>query len=264
MVSDVIGLLSGLLAMFTFLTGTTSARDLILRAGGQPAVEPTSRRRLWLVFGVSAPVFVLSMVVTLNAGLDGSDTGGAQFVLLLIGALLLVAYALRWSRSMRWTAFLVTCFVVLGSLGLLMGAISRGEEAESHGAGLVVGLGVGLLALAFRPRTGNATVAAGAASAPDPSRPGQTAREWEILALVQERGGEVTAFDVGLHTSLSLHEAREILDRLAAGGFCQRRVTPDGATIYRFPDARTAAGTGPKTGARPEAAGRKNGRSSRR
>lgn len=253
MVGDVIGLLSGLLAVFTFLTGTTSARELLRRAGGRAPGRPTSDRRPQLVLGVSAPVFVLSMVVTLALGLNGSDVAGTQFVLLVIGAVLLFGYALRWSRSMPWTAFLVTCVVALGSLGLMMGTLSMGEEAEGVSAGLTIGMGVGLLALAFRPRTGK-TVAAGAT--PDAFRADGTVPEREILALVQERGGEVTVFDVGLHTSLSLHEAREILDRLTAGGFCQHRVTPDGATIYRFPDARPEAGT--------TSVGRKNGRSPRR
>lgn len=248
MISDLIGLLSGLLAVFTFLTGTTSARELVRRATGRPADRSTSRRRAWLVLAVSAPVFVLSMVVTLSAGMNGSDTGGTQFLLLLIGAVLLLIYAIRWSASMGWTAFLVTCLAVLGGLGYLMGSVSVGEEAEGVSAGLTIGLGVGLLALAFRRRPAHAALTPDPGAAPDAeaaradrnSREGEREREREILALVQERGGEVTAFDVGLHTSLSLHEARELLDQLTAGGFCHRRDAPDGAMIYRFPDVRPA------------------------
>jgi len=231
-VIDVIGLLSGLLAMFTFLTGTTSARELFRRASGRPAARPTSRRRLWLVFVLSAPVFVLSMVATLGRALNGDDTGGTQFLLLLIGAVLLLLYSTRWSASMPWSIFLITCLVALGGLGFLMGTMSAGEEAEGVSAGLAIGVGVGLLALAFRSQP------AGTALAQDSPEPDRPDREREILALVQARGGEVTAFDVGLHTSLSLHEAREILDQLTTGGFCQRRVAPDGAMTYRFPDVR--------------------------
>jgi hypothetical protein len=228
--SDLVGLVSGLIAIFTFLTGVTSVRELRRggRAGGGPPVAEPRRARLRLVLGLSVPVFLVTSIYTLSQGLAGSDTGGAQFLLLVAGALLLAFYATALRRTVPWAVFAVVCAVALPALGLVMGSISRGEEAEGIASGLLVGVGVALLGLAFRGGTPGARPAAG--PAPD--------REREVLGVVRARGGEVTVGDVALDTSLGLDEARAVLDQLAARGFCRREAAPGGAVLYRFPDFR--------------------------
>lgn len=156
-VLEVIGLVSGLLAIFSFITGVSSARDLFRRRTNGRKVAP---RRVALrpgtVFWVSAPVFVVTMTFTLAAGLGGSDTGGAQFVLLVVAAILLLAYSTGLNRRLGWTGFLMLCIVVLGASGLLMGVMTRGEELQGLLAGIVTGAGAGLLALALPAAEGAA------------------------------------------------------------------------------------------------------------
>lgn len=169
-------------------------------------------------------MFVLASVVTLDAGLAGSDTGGAQFVLLVVGALLLGWYAVRLHRSVPWPVFAVACVAALPALGFAMGAASSGEEAEGAVAGLVVGVGVALLGLAFRGR------------APSPVGASAPGHEREVLGVARDRGGEVTVSEVALHSSLSLDQARAVLDHLAGRGHCERVAPPGGPVRYRFPD----------------------------
>jgi hypothetical protein len=220
---------------------TTGARSHAGTAGPQRGAgdSPASvqrRSRLRWVLWLSVPVFAGSLVVTWIQGLRGSDTSGAQFLLLLAGGFLLVLYATALRHSMSWTAFLVTCLAGLAGLGWLFGSISRGEEAAGIAAGLVVGTIVALLGLVFR----------GPVPAAEPGRryrahdpyasADQASQEKEILELVRSRGGEIRVGEVALHASLSLDEARALLDYLADRRFCQRIQRPDGATVYSFPD----------------------------
>ena len=62
------------------------------------------------------------------------------------------------------------------------------------------------------------------------------AREREILALARQCQGNVAVGEVALYASLSLDDARELLNQLAERGFCERRVEIGGAERYRFPD----------------------------
>jgi hypothetical protein len=229
--SDIIGLVSGLIGIFTFLTGFTSARGLAGRpAPGVPAPSGPRRSRLRLVLGLSIPVFAVSMAVTLGQGLAGSDTGGAQFLLLVAGAVLLALYALRLHRTVSWPAFLGRAVLALGGLGFLMGSVSRGEEAEGILAGVVVGTGVGLLGLAFR----SGTPGTGA----PPREADVVVLEREVLRAASERGGRLSVGEVALRTTLSVDDARSVLEGLATRGFCQRRPGPDGAVTYWFADFR--------------------------
>jgi hypothetical protein len=162
--SSLVGTLSGLLAIFTFLTGVTSVKDL-----RRPARLPASRSRLpgsrsrqpdegaqrsrsLVVLAISAPVFVIALVITLTRGLGGSDTGGAQFLLLVAGAALLLLYATTLQASMAWPRFFAICVVGLGVIGFLMGSVSRGEEAATALAGIFIGAVVGVFGLLVQDR----------------------------------------------------------------------------------------------------------------
>jgi hypothetical protein len=162
--SSLVGTLSGLLAIFTFLTGVTSAQDLRRparlpasrsRVPGSRSRQPdegAQRSRSLVVLAISAPVFVIALVITLTRGLGGSDTGGAQFLLLAAGAALLLLYATTLQASMAWPRLFVICVVGLGVIGFLTGSVSRGEEAATALAGIFIGAGVGLLGLLVQDR----------------------------------------------------------------------------------------------------------------
>jgi hypothetical protein len=235
--SEVVGTVSGLLAVFTFLTGAGSIRELrLLRTAAESPATARRRSRLRWVVWLSAPVFAVSLVVTWTQGQHGSDTGGARFLLLLAGGLLLVLYATVLRHSVSWGAFLVLCVAGLGGLGLLFGSISGGEEAEGVTAGLVLGAIIGLLGLAFRTAVPATRPAVRHSADTPPASADQVRQEKEILELARSRGGEVRVGEVALHTSLSLDEARALLDQLASRHFCERAQQPEGATVYRFPD----------------------------
>ena len=243
---DIIGLVSGLLAIFTFTTGATSIGELRRRtarrnatgqrggAAGDETVGGVSDRRSRprLVLFLSVPVFLVSLVVTLSAGLNGSDTGGAQFVLLLEGAALLLLYATRLRRRLPWGSFLTLCMGILGASGWVMGTISRGEQVAGLLAGIVIGAAVGLLGLAFRG-AGERTSPRSRGVAVKPSR---TEQEREVLRIARQNGGEISAAQVAVDTSISLDEAKIALEQLAERGFCERHVRTGGAIVYRFPD----------------------------
>jgi hypothetical protein len=162
--SSLVGTLSGLLAIFTFLTGVTSVKDLRRparlpasrsRVPGSRSRQPdegAQRSRSLVVLAISAPVFVIALVITLTRGLGGSDTGGAQFLLLVAGAALLLLYATTLQASMAWPRFFVICVVGLGVIGFLMGSVSRGEEAATALAGIFIGAVVGLFGLLVQDR----------------------------------------------------------------------------------------------------------------
>jgi lysylphosphatidylglycerol synthetase-like protein (DUF2156 family) len=163
--SSLVGTLSGLLAIFTFLTGVTSVKDLRRSArlpasrsrlpgsrSRQPDDEGAQRSRSLVVLAVSAPVFVIALIITLTRGLGGSDTGGAQFLLLVAGAVLLLLYATTLQASMAWPRFFAICVVGLGVIGFLMGSVSRGEEAATALAGIFIGAVVGLFGLLVQDR----------------------------------------------------------------------------------------------------------------
>lgn len=241
---DIVGLLSGLLAIFSFSTGITSVAQLRrasaresdtearTAAGASSAGRPERLLRARIILWVSVPVFVISLVVTLTAGLGGSDTGGAQFVLLLEGAALLLAYAQGMRRRMPWSRFLALCLVIIGASGLLMGVISRGEELEGLLAGLVIGACVGLLGLALPDTTKPGSTRGGA----DGNQSPRPELEREVLRVARREGGEVSPAQVAVDSSMSIDDARLILDQLAERGFCRRDVRPNGAAVYRFPD----------------------------
>jgi hypothetical protein len=170
--SSLVGTLSGLIAIFSFVTGVTSIKDLHrpsppstsrARSATRRAQDATRSRstegvqhsRSLRVLAISAPIFFVALIITLMQGLGGSDTGGAQFLLLIVGAALLLLYATALHSSMSWPRFFAICVAGLGVIGFLMGSASRGEEAESTLAGLLIGAVIGLFGLVVPIRKGS-------------------------------------------------------------------------------------------------------------
>ena len=140
--------------------------------------------------------------------MNGDDTGGTQFLLLVIGAVLLWRHVAAWHRSTPWPAFLLGATAALGGLGFVFGSVSSGEEPEGVAAGVAVGIGVGLMGPVFRGLSPDGD------ADPVGTRP--------AVAVPA--------------ASLSLDDARDRLDDLAARGFCERYAAPNGAVRYRFGD----------------------------
>jgi hypothetical protein len=251
-IGAIIGIVTGLISMFTFLTGASSLQ--LLRAESRaaetgqktpspprPRVYVRSRALVWLTFAA----FIASLAVTLLLGLSGGDVGGAVFVLLLIGGIGVIGFVLRFRHTISPLSFGAAITVVLAVAGFAMGSVSRGEEAIDTVAGVVIGLCITVIAWMFRagdPSTGtvSSTAAdaapAGAAAAPNDTAPADADREKLVLQLAAEQAGEVTIANVALRTALSLDDSRTLLDGLHERGFCERTRTEQGATVYRFAD----------------------------
>ncbi|MDA0661347.1 MAG: hypothetical protein O3B08_00730 [Proteobacteria bacterium] len=264
-IGAVIGIITGLISIFTFVTGASSLQ--LLRAESRaaegnaqqprprPRVYIRSRLFVWLTFAV----FVASLAATLAMGLSGGDVEGAVFVLLLLGGVGVAAFVLRFRHAISPLAFGVASTLVLGGVGFALGSVSRGEEAVDAVAGVVIGLCITGIAWLFRPDDGPddgargevapavpevapkaasaaapATRASRAPAAVDSER--ENAREREVLGLAAGQAGEVTIASVALHTQIPLDDARTLLDSLHERGFCERARTEQGATVYRFPD----------------------------
>lgn len=260
-IGAIIGIVTGLISIFTFLTGASSLQ--LLRAESRvtdgtkqappprPRVYVRSRELVWLMFAV----FVASLGATLKLGLSGGDVEGAVFVLLLLGGVGVIAYVLRFRHSVSPILFGLVGTLGLGGVGFALGTVSRGEETVDAVAGLVIGICITLIAWVFRPgevagdeRRGETVpadaavpaeipAAAGADSAAPPE-PAATDSDQEttVLRFAAEQAGEVTIASVALHTRLSLDDARALLESLHERGFCERTRAESGATVYRFPD----------------------------
>lgn len=249
-IGAIIGIVTGLISIFTFLTGVSSLQLLKAETstadGGQPVsisqrprVYVRSRLMVWLMFAA----FFASLAVTLSMGLSGGDVEGAVFILLLIGGAAVIGYVLRFRQTIAPLPFGIASTLILTAAGFGMGSISRGEEAVDAVAGLVIGLCITVIAWLFRSGDGTVDRAApgAASSAAESATTGEAAiidtdLETEILRLAADNAGEVTISGVALHTRLSLDEARTLLDSLDERGHCKRTEADQGATVYRFPD----------------------------
>ena len=60
--------------------------------------------------------------------------------------------------------------------------------------------------------------------------------EKTVLRIAKENTGLVSASEVALAGNVSLDEARSLLDRLTANGFCEMRIRKLGSIVYCFPD----------------------------
>jgi hypothetical protein len=247
-IGAIVGVITGLISIFTFLTGVSSLQVLRsesrsvqgekLNPSPRPRVFVRSRVLVWLTFAV----FVASLAVTLAMGLSGGDVEGAIFVLLLMGGIGVTVYVLRFRHMISPLSFGAVSTLVLGGAGFAFGSISRGEEAVDAVAGLVIGMCITVIAWLFR--TDDTSVGEVASAAADTARDSAAPRapaadndhERALLRNAAEKAGEVTTASVALETELSLEEARTLLESLHERGFCERTRTEQGATVYRFPD----------------------------
>lgn len=229
---DIAGQLSGLIAIFSFLTGVTSIRELQKLSSHPTPGGVGQRARSTRLLFASVPIFILSLVFTFSSAMDGSDTGGSQFILLVVAAILLSLYAARWRKRWAWERFLGVCVFVLGGLGYAMGSVSRGEEWEGVQAGVFIGVLVAVLGFAFETRM------LGLRAPVDATGHGKNTHEKEILHLAHAQKGTVTASEVALHTSLTLATAKATLEQLAQQNLCQKKSHANGAVSYHFPDLK--------------------------
>lgn len=252
-IGAIIGIITGLISIFTFLTGASSLQLLKAEARAADGIKQTppprprvyvrSRMLVWVMFAV----FVATLAATLHQGLSGGDVAGAVFVLLLIGGVGVIAYVLRFRHMVSPVSFGAIAILGLAGAGFALGSVSRGEEAIDAVAGAVIGIGVTLIAWMFRlgadiapaieAESGETPVAV----APEGGGTGEPAafdsdQETTVLRLAAAHGGEVTVSGVALDTRLSLDDARALLESLHDRGYCEQTRTEAGGTVYRFPD----------------------------
>ncbi|MEE9522396.1 MAG: hypothetical protein V3W05_06290 [candidate division NC10 bacterium] len=242
---SIIGMISGLIAIYSFVTGVTALPQLG-KLPAQPmgevavATEPSRKRLLFLV-----PLFLVSLGITLVSGLRGSDTGGIMFILLLLTGVSLLLYFFWLHRTISQMTFSFASVVALGSLGLLFGSISRGEE----GAGLIMGILAGIGTAVITRMSGESVLSVlpriptpgqplgGIFQQRDPAGSAEVIdAEKEILRVAAQLKGEVRITDIAMETALSLDKAREALDSLSQRGHCTKVTLDSGATVFRFPD----------------------------
>jgi len=67
----------------------------------------------------------------------------------------------------------------------------------------------------------------------------RTVHEKEILQLAISRGGQLTTSEVAAHTSLTLEEAKRVLESMAYEGHVGTSVSDSGALLYEFHEVRS-------------------------
>lgn len=234
-----VGIISGLIAIFSFITGVNSLAAIrrVRRSaqGASPGATRPAMRKLLLALSV----FVVSIAITAAMGLAGSDTGGIMCLLLIL--CLLTVVSLHWLPACRRIS-LSTWGPITGigfaAIGLLLGSISSGEEVFGLSAGILTGVGAWVVAGLTRrsdKRAAGSTLAPRAAD--DPTRSGSTAG-WErvILEIAAAQGGRVRVTDIALKSELSLDQASEVLGDLVRRNYCRQESADSGAVTYRFPD----------------------------
>jgi TM2 domain-containing membrane protein YozV len=60
--------------------------------------------------------------------------------------------------------------------------------------------------------------------------------EKTVLRIAKENAGLVSASEVALAGNVDLDQARSLMERLAAKGFCEMRIRKSGTIVYCFPD----------------------------
>jgi len=238
-----VGLISGLISIFTFLTGVTSLADqrsAPVSGPGRPARRVHVPRGPFTLLLWAA--FAASLAVTMAAGLSGDDSMGIVFLLLVLGAL--CAAVLTYTRlgDREWALSSLIIVAGMAAAGFAMGVISRGEEAFGLLAGLAIGVGALGINYALRPiaAQGRAAPLGNSGNTPaGPPPPG--ADETAMLKAARDRGGEITALDAALDAEISPDAAAAALASLAKRGFCVAEAK-GAATIYRFADFRRGDG----------------------
>lgn len=252
-ISSMVGIISGLISIYSFITGTTTLRLLkqkpahIKKSADERSITTEQRSKRRMLVWVTAPIFLVSLMVTLSMGIVGSDIGGIMFLLLIISGLSAILYVRRFAGRLSWAAYLFINVALLGGLGFIFGSISTGEEVEALQMGLVSGIGVGLISYLLTRKTGSSQITVSprgltlikSVNAPSTQHERSDVSpqsEKEILQLARKQNGEIRVTDVALHTEVSLDQARDILNSLADRHYCEKQTDERGSILYSFPD----------------------------
>jgi hypothetical protein len=154
---------------------------------------------------------------------------------------------LRYNLGFAYLLWLCSCFGVLGFHRFYLGKVGTGILWFMTGG---IG-GIGAIYDAFtlprqvqeanvRERVRAELGYAGArglppygsgAPGPQPENPEKT-----ILRVAHDNGGFVTPGEVALEGSLSIDQARKLLEKMAAAGNAEMRVRASGVVVYFFPE----------------------------
>ncbi len=238
-IGSIIGIITGLAAVFTFVTGYRSLaewRATWSQTQGRPT-EPVFpvKGRYYIIFAL----FGALIAVTASAGLSGSDSGGITSLLLGLAFLLVIAFEMRLRKSVSGVFFGAIIVGVLAGSGFLFGSISHGEELFGLTTGLIIGVGCWLILL-----FGAATAGAEADTSLRTSKPAQealtkensAAAERAVLRIAAQQDGKVRISDIALNTEMTLDDAKQVLENLVAKGYAQKETTASGVVVYAILD----------------------------
>lgn len=234
-IGSVIGIVTGLAAIFTFVTGYRSLAEFRAAQERRPPEVRVRFPRLIYVYGA---VFAVLIAVTLAMGLSGDDIGGFMAFMLSLAAAAVIGYEV-WLRQ-RWSPhrFGLVAAVGLVAISLVTAPITRGEEGFAIAVGVVIACGAwAIIVFQHRLETRRTETGVPPRTAP-PSLAPQTEPSIErtILEIAAAKNGTVRATDIALGSELSLDQAAEALDSLCARNHCRKTVRDNGATVYEFPD----------------------------
>lgn len=243
-ISSLIGMISGLIAIYSFVTGTTSLKSVTKTPdktrGNEPKRIDSPKPFPYWIF-----LFIPSLIITLVMGLAGDDASGIMFFLLLISSISIILYSKNLPQYLSRSSFILVNVILLAILGYFFGAISRGEEEIGLIMGIISGIGVGIIILSSGNFTQiihkKSTYSMGHISDEGHNIPSITnvdsiQEEKQILIVAERLHGEIKITDVALQTSLPLDKAKDILESLQNRGYCEKQTSEAGATIYIFKD----------------------------
>ena len=118
---------------------------------------------------------------------------------------------------------------IVGLFGLLMilGAALQWSEGERGADTFALGLGLGLLPIAFSGWQVSSVFRRA-------KRRGLEQLERQVLRLASDSQGRLTPAQVAQATSLTLEESKAFLDRLGVDGHCRMDLEDDGTVSYLF------------------------------
>jgi uncharacterized membrane protein len=130
-------------------------------------------------------------------------------------------------RALGYLLVLVSLFFLGVAVSLVVDAAAGKDTSDSIGGAAVL-VAVSAMSLfgafrSFRPRTRR-----------EP-RLSEDERERKALGLARAAGGKLTQAELALDSSLSLDEARKVLDGLVEKGAAELEVSSSGALVYAFP-----------------------------
>ncbi|MEZ6133403.1 MAG: hypothetical protein R3C53_00700 [Pirellulaceae bacterium] len=251
LLSQIVGILAGLVAIFTFTTGINSVSQLrkvdYKTQSTLPSLSSPRKpilRRLFLI----VPVFVASIAVTAGVGLAGSDRGGIVCLLLIAAALGVFGYNwLGFSRLASLKVYGPLMAMAFTGLGLVLGTISRGEELFGLATGIAIGAGAWFIAALTGPPhlISYASLRSRLPARHPRDNDIESSDEKLVLALAAELNGRLRVTDVALRTEIGLDKAAAILENFAQRNFCRRSSRASGAIDYEFPDLIIAENDSP-------------------